>query len=95
MSYYVLILEAENTEEIRNLNSQVVAQETRINDYKKQLMTLEKTRADDRIAHVAKLININDKYKDTKLTLTSQIKVLSNCIFILLYDLFIKLALFI
>jgi len=87
-NYYIINLEEESTEEISSLNTQVVAQEARIDNYKKQLMTLEKIRADNKIAHIEKLISINDKYKDTKLMLTSQIKILSNCVFIFLYDFF-------
>jgi uncharacterized protein (DUF342 family) len=92
-NYYIIDFEAESTEKISSLSAQVVAQEARINDYRKQLMTLEKTRADNKMAHNEKVISINNKYKDTKLMLISQIKIISNCVFIFLYNFFIKFAL--
>lgn len=85
IDYFMKTLEEEKGQEILNLSKYVTSQAARVDDYKKQLMTVEQSRTDDKIAHTARVININDKYTNTKLMLISQMKLLSNCFQIYFY----------
>jgi len=71
-------LQEEKTQEISNLKSQIASHITRIKEYKYQLITLEKARIDDKSTYTATATNIAEKYKNTRLMLTLQMKLLSN-----------------
>lgn len=88
-------LEEEKGKEISNLKSQIVSYKVRIEEYKNQLVALEKSRIDNQLTYTAKTINIDEKYKKTRLMLISQIKLLSNCFLIFYTSDLIKLMLFI
>lgn len=78
INYFIKTLQEEQMQEISNLKSQIVSYITRIKDYKHQLITLEKARIDDKFIHTTTALNIDEKYKNTRLMLISQIKLLSN-----------------
>lgn len=71
-------LQEEKGREISNLNSQLTSYIFRIEQYKDQLDTLQKSRIDNKFTHTEKTKNIDEKYKNTRLTLISQIKLLCN-----------------
>ncbi|KYN33331.1 hypothetical protein ALC56_12042 [Trachymyrmex septentrionalis] len=77
MHYFIKTLEEEKTQEISSLKSQLASYITVINACKDQLITLEKARTDDKYTHIASTINIDEKYKNMRLMLISQIKLLS------------------
>ncbi|KYN11593.1 hypothetical protein ALC57_16181 [Trachymyrmex cornetzi] len=74
--YFIKTLQ-EKTQEISSLKSQIASYITRIKAYKHQLITLEKARIDDKYTHIAITVNIDEKYKNTRIMLISQIKLLS------------------
>lgn len=76
-NYFIKTLQEEQMQEISNLKSQIASYITRIKDYKHQLITLEKTRTDDEFIHTTRALNIDEKYKNTRLVFISQIKLLS------------------
>jgi len=80
MHYFIKTLQEEKIQEINSLKSQIVSYIATIKAYKHQLTTLEKTRIDDKNTHIAITVNIDEKYKNTRITLISQIKLLSNSI---------------
>lgn len=82
--YSIKTLEEEKGKEISSLNSQIASYTVKIEEYKNQLAALEKSRIDNKLTHTAKTLNIDEKYKNTRLMLISQIKLLSNC-FIIFY----------
>ncbi|XP_018373712.1 PREDICTED: uncharacterized protein LOC108768018 [Trachymyrmex cornetzi] len=73
--YFIKTLQ-EKTQEISSLKSQIASYITRIKAYKHQLITLEKARIDDKYTHIAITVNIDEKYKNTRIMLISQIKLL-------------------
>lgn len=86
MDCSIKTLQEEKTQEISGLKSQLTSYIIKIKEYKHQLIILEKARIDDKFTHTAIAINIDEKYKDTRLILISQIKLLSNLFFSILYD---------
>jgi len=91
---FIETLQEEKTKEISGLKSQIASYINKIREYNNQLISLEKTRIDDKFTHTAKTINIDEKYKNTRLMLTSQIKLLSNYFLVILYDYHINLYYF-
>ncbi|CAL1685675.1 unnamed protein product [Lasius platythorax] len=75
--YSIKTLEEEKGKEISSLNSQIASYTVKIEEYKNQLAALEKSRIDNKLTHTAKTLNIDEKYKNTRLMLISQIKLLS------------------
>lgn len=75
-------LQEEKEKEISSLNSQITSYTVRTEDYKNQLAALEKSRINDKFTHTEKTKNIDEKYKNKRLMLISQIKLLSNCFLI-------------
>lgn len=94
INYFIKTLQEEQIQEISNLKSQIASYITRIKDYKQQLIALEKATIDDKFIHTTTALNIDEKYKNTRLILISQIKLLRNyflvsCIIITLIVLFL------
>ncbi|KYM82199.1 hypothetical protein ALC53_07347 [Atta colombica] len=77
MHYFIKTLQEEKIQEINSLKSQIASYIATIKAYKHQLTTLEKIRIDDKNTHIAITVNIDEKYKNTRTTLISQIKLLS------------------
>ncbi|XP_025267271.1 uncharacterized protein LOC112638905 [Camponotus floridanus] len=75
--YSIKTLQEEKGKEISSLNSQLTSYLVKIEQYKNQLATLQKSRIDDRFTHSERTKNIDEKYKNTRLMLISQIKLLS------------------
>jgi len=76
--YFIKTLQEEKGKEISSLNSQLTSYIVRIEQYKNQLATLQKSRIDDKFTHTERTKNIDEKYKNTRFMLISQIKLLSN-----------------
>jgi len=91
---FIKTLQEEKTQEISSLKSQIASYINRIKEYNNQLINLEKERINDKFTHTAKIINIDEKYKNTRLMLTSQIKLLSNYFLVILHDYYINLYYF-
>ncbi|XP_070149953.1 cilia- and flagella-associated protein 157-like [Polyergus mexicanus] len=70
-------LQEEKGKEISSLNSQITSYTVRTEEYKNQLAALEKSRINDKFTHTEKTKNIDEKYKNKRLVLISQIKLLS------------------
>ncbi|XP_072761848.1 cilia- and flagella-associated protein 157 [Anoplolepis gracilipes] len=75
--YSTKTLQEEKGKEISSLNSQITSYIVKLEEYKNQLATLEKSRIDNKFTHIEKVKNIDEKYKNTRLMLISQIKLLS------------------
>lgn len=82
VDYLIKALQEEKTQEISSLNVQIASQVARVEDCRKQLITLETSNIDDKSAHNLKIIKINEKYKNTRLALISQLKLLSKLNFL-------------
>lgn len=78
----IKILQEEKGKEISSLSSQINFYTIKIEDYKNQIATLEKSRINDKFTHIGKTKNIDEKYNNTRLMLLSQNKLLSNCFLI-------------
>ncbi|XP_020280900.1 uncharacterized protein LOC109853327 [Pseudomyrmex gracilis] len=74
---YIKTLEEEKAQEISTLNSQLSSYLARIEECKEQMGALEKSMIDNNFAHTVKLGNIDEKYKNTRLVLISQLKFLN------------------
>ncbi|KYM94480.1 hypothetical protein ALC62_14923 [Cyphomyrmex costatus] len=76
MHHFIKTLQEEKTQEISNLKSQIASYISKIIAYKHQLITFEKARIDDKYSHTVTTINIDEKYKNTRIMLISRIKFL-------------------
>lgn len=82
---YIKTLKEEKGQEISTLNSQISSYLARVEECKEQMDTLEKSRIDNNFAHTVKLRNIDEKYKNTRVVLISQLKFLSKIVFIFFF----------
>lgn len=86
----IKVLQEEKSQEISTLKSQVATQVARVEENKKQMSVLENTRIDHKSAHAVKWLSISEKYDNTRLELTSQLKLLSECF--LIPSIFLKIT---
>lgn len=71
-------MDAETADELSNLYKQVYAQSNHVENLKSQINTLENARVNDKQSHDEKVESFNQKYKEKKVELVSQVKAYSN-----------------
>jgi len=74
----IKILQKEKAQEISSVNTQITSNMMKIENYKRQLTILEKSMTENKFIHIKKIADIDEKYKNARFILISQIKLLSN-----------------
>ncbi|XP_053995455.1 uncharacterized protein LOC128885430 [Hylaeus anthracinus] len=74
---FLSAVDAETAEEISNLSKQMYAQINRVDNLKTQIDTVENDRVKNKQSHEDNVELLNQKYKEKKVELVSQIKVLN------------------
>ncbi|XP_012228261.1 cilia- and flagella-associated protein 157-like [Linepithema humile] len=83
LDYSIQTLQKEKAQEISSMNAQITSNVIKIENYKRHLTALEKSMTEDKFAYIRNVTNIDEKYKNARFTLLSQMKCLRSKINVL------------